>query len=361
MSNQVIADPEQLRSFARHLGTFNGQLTDLMTGLRSGLSSLGESWRDTHYESFKDSFDQTVTVLNRFLNDSERYVQYLNQVVGVTCPYCGKALLPGASYCWACARVLVSGGKPTAGQQPEQAAFSGWKVVLVLAIAFLITVGGLSGYWYLVRSPDSRSPDQRARIATQPMTQIPTANSSPSNSVAEPAKPPDSAPPSEVTESKTAKTPQAAQQQIEGPGKSGKEAEAQPGSGAAAAVADGFTRDNPATKPAEDTPKNPTTPPAQSVSPATIENRYSGPKSGVLVWSGQMNKDESIAIEGAGATKGSPHGDFLSGVPVKIEIQPQSIVVAEHPSAFNGYKRIVIRSKVRRNTVVLIRWAISLR
>ena len=79
MSDQVIANPEHMRDFARSLNAANQQLADLMNGLSARLSNLGESWRDHHFDQFKDTFEQAAHSLNRFLDESERYVHYLNQ------------------------------------------------------------------------------------------------------------------------------------------------------------------------------------------------------------------------------------------------------------------------------------------
>ena len=79
MSDQVNANPEEIRIFAQTLEIFNGQLSELVSGLNARLFGLGESWRDREFEQFKDVFEQTVHGLNRFLPESERYVRFLHQ------------------------------------------------------------------------------------------------------------------------------------------------------------------------------------------------------------------------------------------------------------------------------------------
>lgn len=79
MGDQVIASPEHMRDFARSLDGANHQLADLMNALSVRLSTLGESWRDRHFEQFKDAFEQAARSLNRFLDESERYVRYLHE------------------------------------------------------------------------------------------------------------------------------------------------------------------------------------------------------------------------------------------------------------------------------------------
>jgi uncharacterized protein YukE len=79
MSDQVIASPETMRDFARYLDQSNHQLADVMNYLSSRLGSLGDTWRDEHYQQFEDAFSQAATQVNRFLAQSESYVQYLHQ------------------------------------------------------------------------------------------------------------------------------------------------------------------------------------------------------------------------------------------------------------------------------------------
>ncbi len=86
---------------------------------------------------------------------------------------------------------------------------------------------------------------------------------------------------------------------------------------------------------------------------------YSGPQSGVLVWSGQLSKNGNITIEGGSASVGAVQAGALPGVPVMIgEIQPRDVGLAEPPSASNGWKRIVLRSKANRRSVVTIQWSV---
>ena len=82
MSGQVIASPETMRDFARNLDSSNHQLVDVMNHLSSRLSSLGDTWHDDHYAQFDDAFRQAATWVNRFVDQSERYIRYLHQKAG---------------------------------------------------------------------------------------------------------------------------------------------------------------------------------------------------------------------------------------------------------------------------------------
>jgi hypothetical protein len=46
----------------------------------------------------------------------------------------------------------------------------------------------------------------------------------------------------------------------------------------------------------------------------------------------------------------------LPGVPVLIDVEPKDVGVAEPPGPGNGWRRLVLRSRVNRNTVVTIKW-----
>jgi len=79
MADQVIASPESMRDFARYLDQSNHQLVDVMNYLSSRLSSLGDTWRDDHYQQFEDAFSQAARLVNGFVEQSEAYVQYLQR------------------------------------------------------------------------------------------------------------------------------------------------------------------------------------------------------------------------------------------------------------------------------------------
>jgi len=81
----------------------------------------------------------------------------------------------------------------------------------------------------------------------------------------------------------------------------------------------------------------------------------SGPTSGVMTWSGKLQKNGTLTIDGASASFGTLHGS-LPGSPVLVEIEPKDIGVAEAPGPGNGWRRLVLRSRGDRNIVVTIKW-----
>jgi len=118
--------------------------------------------------------------------------------------------------------------------------------------------------------------------------------------------------------------------------------------------------------PAEVTVSNPPqvfmpTPPTgatqTSVSRMPVKPVYQGPMSGVINWSGSLEKGGTVTIDGDAATSGKVNGD-LPGVPVLVEIDTKEFALAEVPSPSNGWTRFTIRSKNKRQSVVTVHWKV---
>jgi hypothetical protein len=77
----------------------------------------------------------------------------------------------------------------------------------------------------------------------------------------------------------------------------------------------------------------------------------------VIIWSGQLERNGLVEINGPTASFGSLRGE-LPGVAVLVDIDPKDIGVAEAPSPQNGWKRLVLRSRNRKHSVVTIRWTV---
>ena len=91
--------------------------------------------------------------------------------------------------------------------------------------------------------------------------------------------------------------------------------------------------------------------------PRPLPPTYSGPTSGVVNWSGQLEKNGTVVIEGDRCSSGSLSGR-LPGQPVLIDLDTKEFALAEVPSPSNGWNRLVIRSKNGRHSVVTIRWTL---
>ncbi len=91
-------------------------------------------------------------------------------------------------------------------------------------------------------------------------------------------------------------------------------------------------------------------PPSTALLPPPLPRQrksYDGPRSGVTTWSGQLDKGQTVTIDGR-----------LPGVPVMINLDTKEFAIVEAPSPANGWNRVVIRSKSRRHTVVSIQWTV---
>lgn len=79
MSQQVIAEPEELERFANDLKQFNAQLAESMARLNAQFGRLGETWRDQEHARFAQEFQQTVRVLHHFMRSSDEQIPFLRR------------------------------------------------------------------------------------------------------------------------------------------------------------------------------------------------------------------------------------------------------------------------------------------
>ncbi len=73
---------------------------------------------------------------------------------------------------------------------------------------------------------------------------------------------------------------------------------------------------------------------------------------GIIVWKGLVEKDGIIEIDGDKCDPGSIQAG-LPGVPVTINFDTKNYAMVEFPSASNGYKRMKIRSRSRKESIIL--------
>jgi uncharacterized protein YukE len=74
---QAIVNPDELRRFAQVLKRFNTDLRDSVSALHGQLISLGDTWRDQEHDKFRQELEQTMLVIDRFLEASEIHVPVL--------------------------------------------------------------------------------------------------------------------------------------------------------------------------------------------------------------------------------------------------------------------------------------------
>lgn len=75
--SKAIVDPGELRRFAHDLKRFNEQLGNQMSVLHGRLIGLGQTWRDQEHNKFAEEFEQTMKVLSRFVESSNKHIPFL--------------------------------------------------------------------------------------------------------------------------------------------------------------------------------------------------------------------------------------------------------------------------------------------
>jgi uncharacterized protein YukE len=76
---QAIVDPNELRRFAHHLKQFNAELRDRVSALHGQMLGLGDTWRDQEHEKFVQQFEETMHVVEHFLEASDQHVPVLTR------------------------------------------------------------------------------------------------------------------------------------------------------------------------------------------------------------------------------------------------------------------------------------------
>ena len=65
--SQAVVDPAELRRFAHNLKRFSEDLEIGLTSLHGQMLTLGETWRDQEHAKFVQEFEQTLKMLNHFM------------------------------------------------------------------------------------------------------------------------------------------------------------------------------------------------------------------------------------------------------------------------------------------------------
>jgi uncharacterized protein YukE len=75
--SQAVVDPAELRRFAHNLKRFSTELENSISTLRGQSLTLSQTWRDQEHEKFAQEFDETLLVINRFLEAASQHVPLL--------------------------------------------------------------------------------------------------------------------------------------------------------------------------------------------------------------------------------------------------------------------------------------------
>lgn len=74
---QAIVDPAELRRFAHNLKRFSGEVQTNLASLHGQLLALGDTWRDQEHAHFLQDFEQTVAVLEKFIDTASEHIPFL--------------------------------------------------------------------------------------------------------------------------------------------------------------------------------------------------------------------------------------------------------------------------------------------
>jgi WXG100 family type VII secretion target len=72
-------DPAELRRFAQDLNRFNNDLAALLASLNARMRGLEASWRDQEQRKFTEAFEQTMKMMNNFMELSTQHVSFLGK------------------------------------------------------------------------------------------------------------------------------------------------------------------------------------------------------------------------------------------------------------------------------------------
>lgn len=78
-------------------------------------------------------------------------------------------------------------------------------------------------------------------------------------------------------------------------------------------------------------------------------------ESGILTWSGNLEKNSILVIADRNATIGQVVGK-LPGKPVNIEVEPKGLVIRQMPGEINGWNQIILYSGNQKFSSITIRW-----
>ena len=76
---RAVVDPEQVRRFAANLEQSSQDIRSQKTAMIAAFARLHETWRDEKYSRFDQLFTESAQLIERYVQQSERYSQFLKQ------------------------------------------------------------------------------------------------------------------------------------------------------------------------------------------------------------------------------------------------------------------------------------------
>lgn len=90
-----------------------------------------------------------------------------------------------------------------------------------------------------------------------------------------------------------------------------------------------------------------------------LESAYSGPMSGMMVWTGDIRGTATVTIENGKASTGRVTGNPLPGAPCSIQLSDyRNVAIVYMPGPENDYKRVVFQVNSRGRISVTLRWMV---
>lgn len=272
------------------------------------------------------------------------------------CAHCGFQNSAEGEFCENCGNALAALQPVDAPRQAD--AFSDapapaprYRKILLCALAIVVGVGLLisaSVAFYRFYKPApyeaAQQPVQQPVPAAVPNMTLPAAQTAPLPSAAAVVTPPVALPGAAASPVPAISThPVVSQTSPSGPVVSG-----MPVSSAAGAMPSDAVTPGPAV------PLQPVSSPPSPASAA--QTKYNGPLSGVVVWTGTLNKNDSLTIDGPKASTGVLRGEF-PGAPIDVQVDSRNLGLVEQPAASNGWRRLVLLSHGSVSSLV-IHWRI---
>jgi hypothetical protein len=269
----------------------------------------------------------------------------------MTCLHCGWELAPGEKFCSGCGAPVM----PAPAKEPP-AQGGGWILKAVAGLAILAGAAYLAYHWNLVpglgREPGALAVQRTAGALTErPLTGSPPPEM-PVAARVPPAAEPRAGNSAEMHPGAPAE-PRAGNTAAIHAGAPA-EGEAAMRQKMMVAVANGF----PGPSGGVSGPTVVVTPMRETPARERAAETNRGPTSGLLVWSGRLEKNETLAIEGGRASTGSVAG-ALPGAPVLLDLDLREFEILEMPSPANEWKKLVFRGTGRGHTAISIRWSLA--
>lgn len=81
MGNQIIANPDEIRSFASNLRNLSNDLIDCFAMARKQMHAVNETWQDRENARFMDEFERSLSSIEKIASQMQDYSSFLDRKV----------------------------------------------------------------------------------------------------------------------------------------------------------------------------------------------------------------------------------------------------------------------------------------